>query len=151
VFRKLSDFNLGENGHLAGAKVSFRRQEAKLQSGAAFIRGHLSETHRYVACRTDGVSPNSYVSAMSQLILAVHSGAHDAAAAVLIDYDLKAAVQLDRLTRIKGDGGYPGLSIDETLGMVGATQRDVDVLAVSRTDYPVQYFRHFHGLRWLRE
>jgi carbamoyltransferase len=88
---------------------------------------------------------------MPELILAVHPGSHDAAAAVLIDYDLKAAVQLERLTRVKGDGGYPGLSIDETLGMVGATRRDVDVLVVSRTDYPVQYFRHFRGLRWLRE
>jgi carbamoyltransferase len=88
---------------------------------------------------------------MPQLILAVHNGPHDAGAAVLIDYDLKAAVQLERLTRVKGDGGYPNLAIDETLGMVGATRRDLDVLAVSRGDYPVQYFRHFRGYRWLRE
>jgi carbamoyltransferase len=88
---------------------------------------------------------------MSQLILAVHNGPHDAVAAVLSDYDLKAAVQLERLTRVKSDGGYPHLSIDETLGMAGATRRDVDVLAVSRSDYPVKYFRHFHGLRWARE
>jgi carbamoyltransferase len=88
---------------------------------------------------------------MSQLILAVHNGPHDAVAAVLTDYDLKAAIQLERLTRIKSDGGYPYLSIDETLGMVGASRRDVDVLAVSRSDYPVEYFRHFHGWQWLRE
>jgi len=88
---------------------------------------------------------------MPELILAVHNGPHDAVAAVLVDYDLKAAVQLERLTRRKGDGGYPDLSIEETLGMVGATRRDVDVLAVSRSDYPVQYFRHFRGYRWLRE
>jgi carbamoyltransferase len=88
---------------------------------------------------------------MPELILAVHNGPHDAVAAVLIDYDLKAAVQLERLTRVKGDGSYPDLSIEETLGMVGATRRDVDVLAVSRSDYPVQYFRHFRGWRWLRE
>jgi carbamoyltransferase len=88
---------------------------------------------------------------MPELILAVHNGPHDAVAAVLVDYDLKAAVQLERLTRVKGDGGYPDLAIEETLGIVGATRRDVDVLAVSRSDYPVQYFRHFHGWRWLRE
>src|SRR5262245_6061253 len=88
---------------------------------------------------------------MTELILAVHNGPHDAVAAVLIDYDVKAAVQLERLTRVKGDGGYPDVAIEETLGMVGATRRDVDVLAVSRSDYPVQYFRHFHGYRWLRE
>ncbi len=88
---------------------------------------------------------------MPQLILAVHNGPHDAAAAVLVDYELKAAVQLERLTRVKGDGGFPDLSIEEALGIVGATRRDVDVLAVSRAAYPVQYFRHFHGWRWLRE
>jgi len=34
---------------------------------------------------------------MSQLILAVHTGIHDAAAALLVDYDVKAAFQLERL------------------------------------------------------
>jgi carbamoyltransferase len=70
---------------------------------------------------------------------------------VLVDYELKAAVQLERLTRVKGDGCYPDLSIEETLGIVGATRRDVDVLALGRIDFPVQYFRHFRGYRWLRE
>ncbi len=88
---------------------------------------------------------------MPELILAVQHGPHDAVAAVLVDYELKAAVQLERLTRVKGDGRYPDLSIEETLGIVGATRRDVDVLAVPRSDYPVKYFRHFHGWRWLRE
>ena len=41
---------------------------------------------------------------MTQLILGVHSGAHDAAAAIFEDYLLKAAVHLERLTRLKGDG-----------------------------------------------
>src|SRR5215467_5832262 len=86
-----------------------------------------------------------------QLILAVHHGPHDAGAAVLVDYEVKAAVQLERLTRVKGDGSYPDLSIEETLSIVGATRRDVDVLALSRSDFPVQYFRHFRGWRWLRE
>ncbi len=88
---------------------------------------------------------------MPQLILSVHPGPHDAVAAVFVDYELKSAVQLERLTRVKGDGGYPDLAIEEALGIVGATLRDVDVLALSRSDYPVQYFRHFHGWRWLRE
>ena len=88
---------------------------------------------------------------MSQLILAVHNGLHDGVAAVLVDYELKAAIQLERLTRVKGDGRYPDLCIDETLAIAGATRRDVDVLAVSRSDFPVQYFRNFRGWRWLRE
>ncbi|MGE5163111.1 MAG: hypothetical protein ACM3IH_03675 [Sphingobacteriales bacterium] len=41
---------------------------------------------------------------MPQLILGVHSGSHDAAAAVFEDYSLKAAVHLERLTRRKSDG-----------------------------------------------
>jgi len=89
---------------------------------------------------------------MSQLILAVHSGIHDAAAAVLVDYDVKAAVQLERLTRFKSDGRtYPDLCIEELLNMVGATRRDVDVLALTRADFPVHYFHHFRGYRWIRE
>jgi len=70
----------------------------------------------------------------------------------LVDYDIKAAVQLERLTRYKGDGRtYPDLCIEELLDMIGATRRDVDVLALTRSDFPVQYFHHFHGYRWLRE
>lgn len=88
---------------------------------------------------------------MPELILAIHNGPHDASAAVLVDYELKAAVQLERLTRIKSDGRYPQLAIDETLGIIGASRRDVDVLAVSRSAYPAQYFTHFHGWRRLRE
>jgi carbamoyltransferase len=88
---------------------------------------------------------------MPQLILAVHNGLHDGVAAVLVDYELKAAVQLERLTRIKADGRYPDLSIDETLAIAGATRRDVDILALSRSDFPVRYFRNFRGLSWLRE
>ncbi|MGE5165638.1 MAG: carbamoyltransferase C-terminal domain-containing protein [Sphingobacteriales bacterium] len=89
---------------------------------------------------------------MSQLILAVHTGIHDAAAAVLVDYDVKAAVQLERLTRFKSDGRtYPDLCIEELLDIVGATRRDVDVLALTRADFPVRYFHHFRGYRWIRE
>jgi carbamoyltransferase len=89
---------------------------------------------------------------MSQLILAVHNGLwHDTSAAVLVDYDVKAAVQLERLTRIKGDGGLPGPCIDEVLSIIGAKRRDVDVLAVSRTNFPVRYFTHFKGWQRVRE
>jgi carbamoyltransferase len=89
---------------------------------------------------------------MSQLILAVHTGAHDAAAAVFDDYVLKAAVQLERLTRHKGDGrAHPDLCIDEVLSIVGASRRDVDAAAFSRSEFPVRYYRNIRGIRWLRE
>jgi carbamoyltransferase len=89
---------------------------------------------------------------MSQLILAIHPGGqHDSAAAVLVDYDVKAAVQLERLTRIKGDGGDTDPCVEEVLSIVGARRRDVDVLVLSRSDFPVRYFTHFRGWRWVRE
>jgi carbamoyltransferase len=89
---------------------------------------------------------------MSQLILSMHYGLfHDSGAAVSIDYDIRAAVQLERLTRKKGDGDYPDKAIDEVLSIMGASRRDVDVLAISRTDFPVRYFKHFRGWRRLRE
>jgi carbamoyltransferase len=89
---------------------------------------------------------------MSELILAIHSGPHDSVAALFDDYDLKAAVQLERLTRVKGDGNtHPDACIDEVLTIAGATRADVDVLAMSRTLLDVKYFRRMTGLRWLKE
>ncbi len=89
---------------------------------------------------------------MPQLILGIHPGIHDASAAIFRDYDLVAAVQLERLTRIKSDGRvFPDACIDEVLSIAGATRRDVDVVAISRMAMPVEHFTHFRGWRWLRE
>ena len=89
---------------------------------------------------------------MTQLILGVHSGSHDAAAAVFEDYALKAAVHLERLTRRKSDGSrHPDLAIDEVLSIAGATRRDVDVVTYSRSMFPTRYFRNLNGIEWLRE
>lgn len=85
---------------------------------------------------------------MPKLILSIHAGSHDASAAVFHDYELKAAVQLERLTRYKGDGRFfPDQSIDEVLSICGATRRDVNVVAASRSGFAVEYFNHF---RWWR-
>jgi carbamoyltransferase len=89
---------------------------------------------------------------MTQVILGVHSGSHDAAAAIFEDYSLKAAVHLERLTRVKGDGTrHPDLAIDEVLSIAGATRRDVDVVTYSRGLLPTRYFRNLRGTEWLRE
>src|SRR5215475_15321200 len=89
---------------------------------------------------------------MTQLILGVHSGSHDAAAALFEGYSLKAAVHLERLTRVKGDGTrHPDLAIDEVLSIAGATRRDVDVVTYSRGLLPTRYFRNLRGTEWLRE
>jgi carbamoyltransferase len=89
---------------------------------------------------------------MAQLILAVHTGSHDAGAALFEDYELRAAVQLERLTRHKGDGReHPDRAIDEVLSIAGATRQDVDVAAFSRSEFPTIFFRNIVGVRWLRE
>ena len=89
---------------------------------------------------------------MTQLILGVHSGSHDAAAAIFEGYALRAAVHLERLTRRKSDGSrHPDLAIDEVLSIAGATRRDVDVVTYSRSMFPTRYFRRLHGAEWLRE
>jgi len=89
---------------------------------------------------------------MPELILAIHSGPHDSVAALFEDYDLKAAVQLERLTRIKGDGSkHPDACIDEVLAIAGATRADIDVISMSRTLLDVKYFRRVTGMRRLME
>ncbi len=89
---------------------------------------------------------------MSQLILGIHSGSHDAAAALFDGYDLKAAVSLERLTRSKGDGSrHPDLAIDEVLSIAGISRKDVDVVCYSRSLLPTKYFRHISGADWLKE
>ena len=75
-------------------------------------------------------------------ILAFHPGAHDASAAAFDDYRLVAAVQEERLTRLKGSGdGVPWLAIDEVLRIAGWTRRDVDAIASTRAFYPAGYVR----------
>jgi carbamoyltransferase len=75
-------------------------------------------------------------------ILAFHPGAHDSSAAVFDDYRLVAAVQEERLTRLKGSGeGVPWLAIDEVLRIAGWTRRDVDAIASTRAFYPAAYLR----------
>src|SRR5690242_983523 len=87
---------------------------------------------------------------MPELILCVHCFHHDATAAVYEDYSLRAAVQLERLTRYKGDGReHPDLAIDEVLEIVGATRKDVDVVCLSRGLFPFQYLRKIRWGRWL--
>jgi carbamoyltransferase len=89
---------------------------------------------------------------MPQIILTVHTGMHDAGAALFEDYELRAAVQLERLTRHKGDGrAYPDLCIDEVLGIAGLARKDVDVVGVSRCEFPTEFYRNIRGVRWIRE
>ena len=84
------------------------------------------------------------------LILGVHSGHHDAVAVLFEDYAMRAAIQLERLTRRKIDGGrIPGEAIDACLDVVGAGRADVDAVALGRAVFPWHYFNHFSGGRWV--
>ena len=71
------------------------------------------------------------------LILGIHPAWHDSAAVLFDDYRLVAAVQTERLTRVKGDGdGIPEAAIDEVLAIGGITRREVDVVAMTRGVFP---------------
>lgn len=78
------------------------------------------------------------------ITLSLHTGYHDATAAIFSHYELLAAVQLERLTRKKSDGGgggVPQACIEEVLGIAGLQKRDIGALALSRAHYPGRYFR----------
>jgi carbamoyltransferase len=86
---------------------------------------------------------------MSQLILGVHTGFHDATAVLFEDYTLKAAVQLERLTRVKGDASnFPQLCIDEVLAIAGADRRDVAAVAFGREQFPNEVYRRPFAPLW---
>src|SRR3984957_12041988 len=78
-------------------------------------------------------------------ILGVHTGWHDSAACLYRDFELVAAVSLERLTRVKSAGvtetkPMPDRAIDECLAIGGIGRGDVDVLAMSRALFEYQDF-----------
>lgn len=82
------------------------------------------------------------------LFLSIHFG-HDASAVIAEDYKILAAVQLERLTRLKGDGAWERLplAIDEALRIAGKDKSAVDVLCVSRVKFPIKYHRYNNPLK----
>ena len=79
---------------------------------------------------------------MSQLIVGIHAGYHDSSAVIFEDYTFKAAVQLERLTRVKGDASeFPYRCIDEVLSIIGAKRSDVGAVAISRMYFPTNVFK----------
>jgi carbamoyltransferase len=73
---------------------------------------------------------------------------HDACAALYDDYACLASVALERVTRIKTDGGrFPTEAIDECLASAGLKGADVDAVVLPRVSYELRYFKTPH-LRW---
>ncbi len=84
----------------------------------------------------------AFLSVMSY-ILGISASGHDASACLYKGYDLIAAVPLERLTRVKSDGGrVPVESIREVLSIGGIQPRDLAAVALSRSHFPIRYFKH---------
>jgi carbamoyltransferase len=76
-------------------------------------------------------------------ILGVHTGGHDASACLYENFELRAAVSQERLTREKNagvnvDAPMPDAAIDECLTIGGIRRADVDVVALSRALFEYQ-------------
>lgn len=75
------------------------------------------------------------------IILSLHTAFHDSGAALFDEYSLLAAVQQERLTRRKGDGGVPLAAMDEVLAIAGIDHRRIDALVLTRAQYPQRFIR----------
>ena len=77
------------------------------------------------------------------IVLGIHPGMHDASAALLDDYRVLGAVQLERLNRTKGSGiereAWAWPCVDELLSMQGLRRSDVDAVAFTRESFPRIY------------
>jgi carbamoyltransferase len=82
------------------------------------------------------------------LILSLHSGPHDSAAALFNDYELLSAVHQERLTRKKTDGGYPREAVDEVLRVAGKRKEEIEQIVMSHGSWPVRW-QKFSPLRRL--
>src|SRR3954471_7961226 len=93
----------------------------------------------------------SDAAAASMLILSIHAGPHDSAAALFDDYRVLAAVAEERLNRRKGSGGFPTQAVREVLRIAGAARREVDVVVATRGLYARRYYNHWRPHERLRE
>jgi carbamoyltransferase len=66
------------------------------------------------------------------LVLGINAYHADAAAVLVRDGQVVAAIEEERLNRIKHCAGFPSLAIREVLRIGGATLRDVDEVAIAR-------------------
>jgi carbamoyltransferase len=73
-------------------------------------------------------------------ILGIHDG-HNASAALMIDGQIAALINEERLTYRKNEMGFPQRAIEECLKIGGIKAVDIDLVAFSMTDMEVFYLR----------
>ena len=69
---------------------------------------------------------------MSRLVLGINSAHGDAAAALVGEQGLIAAIAEERINRKKHCGGFPALAVEEVLRIAGARPEDLTDIAVAR-------------------
>ncbi len=64
---------------------------------------------------------------------------HDASAALAHDGEIVAAVSEERLSRVKGQWGYPWRALNECLKIAGIQRQDVDIFCAALNKFPSCY------------
>ncbi len=67
--------------------------------------------------------------AAQRTVLGLSSGFHDAAAALVVDGEIVAAVEEERLSRVKHDPSFPSRAIETCLAIAGLDPAAIDVVA----------------------
>jgi predicted NodU family carbamoyl transferase len=115
----------------------------------SFFSSESSHDPSGVKCRPSDLNPAT-ITCRHGAVLTAHSGSHDAGAALFEDYNLRAAVQLERLTRYKCDGReHPDLAIDEVMSIASKTRK---MSAASAQPYRIShdfFYKNIRGVYWI--
>jgi carbamoyltransferase len=65
----------------------------------------------------------------TRVVLGLSAGFHDSAAALVVDGEIRAAVEEERLSRVKHDPSFPSRAADTCLAIAGISAADVDAVA----------------------
>jgi carbamoyltransferase len=92
----------------------------------------------------------------SMVILGLNAYHGDSSAAIIVDGKLIAAIEEERICRIKHWAGFPSESIKWCLSYAGLEIKDVDYVAVSRNPWAMMHKKllrvelHFHRMSFLK-
>jgi len=89
---------------------------------------------------------NEGIRAKTDIVLGIHDG-HNAAAAVLLNGTIVAAVQEERLSRVKNQGGLPALAIADALSCAGITPSDIGCVALNGAYMTYDHWDRNHLLK----